>query len=571
MSSSNGAAGGGGGGRGKKRARQANNNRAASSASSSSSSDTLKKKSNKAPEVKTTTTTTNHTAAKATPTPQEKELRPQKKKLKPTTTATTTNDKKQRRQAEETNPKNTKEEIEEEEEEKVEEVNDEEEPVSSPSSATSSATTFEELGVDEQLCEACRLLGWTKPTQIQCEAIPQALQGRDVIGLAQTGSGKTAAFSLPILQALLNRPQGLFALILAPTRELALQISEQVEALGSTIGVKCATIVGGVDVMDQAIALSKKPHVVCATPGRLVFHLQNTKGFDLKRLKVLVLDEADRLLNMDYEEEINTILQNIPRERNTFLFSATMTNKVEKLQRASLRNPVKVSVSDKYQTVKTLVQNYIFIPEKYKDCYLTFLLNEFTGNSIIVFVATCNAAQRLALLLRNLGFPALPIHGKMDQSKRVGALNTFKAGTRNILIATDVASRGLDIPSVDLIINYDIPLNSKDYIHRVGRTARANRAGRAIAMVTQYDVEYFQRIEKLINLKLDLFPLETEEVLLLEQRVLEAQRFASMELREMGWTAKGQKKGGKGDNDADDLVSHTVVKKRMHRRNNKKK
>ncbi|ELR24282.1 DEAD (AspGlu-Ala-Asp) box polypeptide 47 isoform 3, putative, partial [Acanthamoeba castellanii str. Neff] len=248
-------------------------------------------------------------------------------------------------------------------------------------------------------------------------------------------------------------------------------------------------------------ALCLQPHIICATPGRLLFHLQNTKGFSLKSLKYLVLDEADRLLNMDYEEEIDQILACLPKERHTYLFSATMTSKVKKLERASLANPVKISVSSKYSTVDTLLQNYVFVPEKFKDCYLVYLLNEFVGNSIIVFVATCNTAQRVALMLRNLGFEALPIHGKMSQSRRIGSLNTFKTGDRNILLATDVASRGLDIPSVDLIINYDIPLNPKDYIHRVGRTARAQRAGRAVSVVTQYDIEFFQKIEQLTGLK----------------------------------------------------------------------
>jgi ATP-dependent RNA helicase DDX47/RRP3 len=173
-----------------------------------------------------------------------------------------------------------------------------------------------------------------------------------------------------------------------------------------------------------------------------------------------------------------------------------MTTKVAKLQRASLENPVKVEVSKKYQTVKGLVQQYLFIPAKFKDCYLVYILNELAGMSMIIFTSTCEHTQRLALLLRFLSFSAIPLHGKMSQPKRLGALNKFKSGDRSLLIATDVASRGLDIPSVDVVINFDIPTHSKDYIHRVGRTARAGRSGRAITMVTQYDVELFQRIEK---------------------------------------------------------------------------
>ncbi|XP_057853483.1 uncharacterized protein LOC131063619 isoform X2 [Cryptomeria japonica] len=387
--------------------------------------------------------------------------------------------------------------------------------------------TFASLGVCEQLAEACDALGWKKPSAIQVQSIPLALEGRDLIGLAQTGSGKTAAFAIPILQALLEKPHPLFACVLSPTRELALQIAEQFEALGSGIGVKCAVVVGGIDMMAQAIALAKRPHVV-------------------------VLDEADRLLNMDFEQEIDEILKAIPRERKTYLFSATMTNKVAKLQRACLKNPAKVEVSSKYSTVDSLKQQYLFVPAKYKDCYLVYLLNELSGSTTMVFTRTCESTRRLSLILRNLGLDAIPISGQMSQPKRIGALNKFKAGERNILICTDVASRGLDIPSVDMVVNYDIPTNSKDYIHRVGRTARAGRSGLAVSLVTQYDVELYQRIEQLIGKKLPEFPSEQEEVLLLHERVNEAQRIATMKLREKEGNKKHNKKRGDGGDDDDD-------------------
>uniref|UniRef100_A0A8C6E9Y6 RNA helicase n=1 Tax=Moschus moschiferus TaxID=68415 RepID=A0A8C6E9Y6_MOSMO len=384
--------------------------------------------------------------------------------------------------------------------------------------------TFKDLGVTDVLCEACDQLGWTKPTKIQIEAIPLALQGRDIIGLAETGSGKTGAFALPILNALLETPQRLFALVLTPTRELAFQISEQFEALGSSIGVQCAVIVGGIDSMSQSLALAKKPHIVIATPGRLIDHLENTKGFNLRALKYLVMDEADRILNMDFETE------------------------VQKLQRAALKNPVKCAVSSKYQTVEKLQQYYLFIPSKFKDTYLVYILNELAGNSFMIFCSTCNNTQRTALLLRNLGFTAIPLHGQMSQSKRLGSLNKFKAKARSILLATDVASRGLDIPHVDVVVNFDIPTHSKDYIHRVGRTARAGRSGKAITFVTQYDVELFQRIEHLIGKKLPVFPTQDDEVMMLTERVTEAQRFARMELREHGEKKKRSREDA-GDND----------------------
>ncbi|XP_075838613.1 putative ATP-dependent RNA helicase DDX47 isoform X2 [Microtus pennsylvanicus] len=347
------------------------------------------------------------------------------------------------------------------------------------------AKTFKDLGVTDVLCEACDQLGWAKPTKIQIEAIPLALQ---------------------------------------------------------------AVIVGGIDSMSQSLALAKKPHIVIATPGRLIDHLENTKGFNLRALKYLVMDEADRILNMDFETEVDKILKVIPRDRKTFLFSATMTKKVQKLQRAALKNPVKCAVSSKYQTVEKLQQYYLFIPSKFKDTYLVYILNELAGNSFMIFCSTCNNTQRTALLLRNLGFTAIPLHGQMSQSKRLGSLNKFKAKARSILLATDVASRGLDIPHVDVVVNFDIPTHSKDYIHRVGRTARAGRSGKAITFVTQYDVELFQRIEHLIGKKLPVFPTQDEEVMMLTERVNEAQRFARMELREHG-EKKKRKREDAGDDD----------------------
>ncbi|XP_046734782.1 probable ATP-dependent RNA helicase DDX47 [Diprion similis] len=426
--------------------------------------------------------------------------------------------------------------------------------------------TWKDLGIVDSLCQACEELKWKTPSKIQKEAIPLTLQGKDVIGLAETGSGKTGAFALPILQALLENPQRYFALILTPTRELAFQISEQFEALGANIGVKCAVIVGGMDMMSQALTLAKKPHILIATPGRLVDHLENTKGFNLRSLKYLVMDEADRILNMDFEVEVDKILRVIPRERRTLLFSATMTKKVQKLQRASLQNPVKVEVSTKYQTVEKLQQSYIFIPAKFKDVYLVHILNELAGNSFMVFCATCNNTLRTALLLRNLGFMAVPLHGQMSQNKRLAALTKFKAKNRSVLISTDVASRGLDIPHVDIVVNFDIPTHSKDYIHRVGRTARAGRSGRAITFVTQYDVELYQRIEQLISKKLPLYTTQEDEVMVLQERVSEAQRMVKMEMKDIDdnkKSGKGKKRKGGRDDDDDDTEQSIGVRKRV--------
>ncbi|KAI0192467.1 DEAD-domain-containing protein [Astrocystis sublimbata] len=393
--------------------------------------------------------------------------------------------------------------------------------------------SFKELGIVDTLCDACVSLKYTHATPIQAKAIPEALAGRDIIGLAETGSGKTAAFVLPILQALLERPSPLYALILAPTRELATQIGQQVDALGSTINVRSCTIVGGLDMVAQSIALGKKPHVVVATPGRLLDHLEKTKGFKLNSLKYLVIDECDKLLDMDFGPVFEKLLKFFPRERRTFLFSATMSSKLESLQRASLRDPVRVSVSSKYQTVSTLKSFYCFLPHSFKDFYLIYLLNEFAGRSTIIFTRTVFEAQRLSILIRHLGFKGIPLHGQLSQAARLGALNKFKSNSRDIMCCTDVAARGLDIPSVDLVLNYDLPGDSKTYIHRVGRTARAGKSGQAISLVTQYDLETYQRIEQALGMKLPEYPTERDEIMVFRQRTEEAQRHSRNEMKNL--------------------------------------
>lgn len=369
--------------------------------------------------------------------------------------------------------------------------------------------------------------------------------------------------------ALMDKPQPLHSLILAPTRELADQIVKSVEALGSIIQVRCTLLVGGMDMMPQSISLGKKPHVVVATPGRLLDHMENTKGFSLRQLKYLVMDEADRLLDLDFGPILDKILKILPKEgRKTYLFSATMSSKVASLERASLSNPLKVAVSvDKYQTVSTLLQSYIFLPHKNKDLYLVHLLNDMAGQTGIIFTRTVNEAQRLSILLKTLGFSAIPIHGQLSQRARLEALNKFRTKSRSLLVASDVAARGLDIPSVDLVLNYDLPHDSKTYVHRVGRTARAGKSGNAVSFVTQYDIELWLRIEDALKVKLKEYPTVQEEVMIMRERVGDAQRTAALEMKDLHEN-RGQKgatlrntrgmKGGKGtkrsrdDMDADD-------------------
>ncbi|KAJ5760205.1 hypothetical protein N7520_007361 [Penicillium odoratum] len=417
--------------------------------------------------------------------------------------------------------------------------------------------SFKDLGIMAELCTACEKMGYKAPTPIQAESIPAALEGRDIIGLAETGSGKTAAFALPILQTLMDKPQPFYALIISPTRELAYQISLAFENLGSTIGVRTAVLVGGMDMVPQSIALGKKPHIIVATPGRLLDHLENTKGFSLRSLKYLCMDEADRLLDMDFGPILDKILKVLPRERRTFLFSATLSSKVESLQRASLSNPLRVSVSSsKYQTVSTLQQYFLLRPHKHKDVHLIYLLNEFIGQSVIIFMRTVHETQRIAYLLRALGFPAIPLHGQLSQSARLGALGKFRSRARDILVATDVAARGLDIPSVDVVLNYDLPTDSKTYIHRVGRTARAGKSGVAISFVSQYDVEIWQRIEGALGKELPEYDAQKDEVMVLADRVSEAQRQAISQMKdydEKHGNKAGKKQFGKGKRGRDDM------------------
>ncbi|CAK7210997.1 ribosomal RNA processing protein [Sporothrix bragantina] len=451
-----------------------------------------------------------------------------------------------KRPIEEDDEEDVVEDAEEEAEEEVEAVADEAE--------TEDPKTFKELGLIDVLCEICTTLKFTRPTPIQAKAVPVALQNRDVIGTAETGSGKTLAFALPILQALLEKPRPFFGLVLAPTRELAVQIGQTFEAF-SSIALRCAVIVGGMDMVPQTIALGKRPHVIVATPGRLLDHLEKTKGFSLKSLRYLVIDEADRLLDMDFGPIFEKILKHLPRERRTMLFSATMSSKVESLQRASLRDPVRVSVKnpgegpDGQQTVSTLKQSMLVVPLKKKDTAFVYLINEYSGRSIVVFTRTIYETHRVASLLRALGFGAIPLNGKLSQSARLAALNKIKSGGRDILIATDIAARGLDIPRISIVINYDVPQDSKTYVHRVGRTARAGKSGHAINLVTQYDVLHFLAIEKAIGMERQIKPLPVnqEDMDVFGPRVEEAQRHAKAEMRT--WQEqqdnRGRRSGGR--------------------------
>ncbi|KAF2357758.1 DEAD/DEAH box helicase domain [Trinorchestia longiramus] len=399
-------------------------------------------------------------------------------------------------------------------------------------------TTFKELGVVQELCDACVRVKWTTPTPIQVKAIPAALNGRDIIGLAKTGSGKTGAYAIPMLQALLAKPSKLFAVVLTPTRELAFQVKENIEALSARFGVKVVVVTGGMDFKAERAKLVEKPHVVVATPGRLLDHLKRTRGFTLDSVKYLVFDEADRILGVDLEEHMNDIIRVLPKDRRTMLFSATMNNSAQKLERASLVNPVRVKVNEAFQTVDTLQQHMKLVPEQEKITHLVWFLNKCKAhkvkeNTFIIFCATRRRTMAVHITLTHLTFKSVPLFGKMLQNNRLAALHKFKSNQRNILVATDVASRGLDIEGVDWVINLDLPMSTKDYIHRVGRTARAGKLGQSITFTTQYDVMEFFALEKKLKVKMKEFPIEEEEVEILLPSVKQAERNASEELGQM--------------------------------------
>jgi ATP-dependent RNA helicase DDX47/RRP3 len=399
------------------------------------------------------------------------------------------------------------------------------------------SVTWESLGISPAILKTLVKLKYKNPTKIQRDSIPYAIEGRDIIGIAQTGSGKTAAYVLPILHQLLSvRPSPASTLIISPTRELALQIKEHVDALGADIGLKSILLVGGVGSKnEQKMQIQKeRPHIVIATPGRLVDHLIATTGFNLRNVKFLVMDEADKLLGPEFEKDMGSIFSQInTKERKTYLFSATMTKNVEKLLKVQMKDPVKVQTTDsKYATVDSIKQEYLFVPEKYKEVYLVYLLNENPGKRIIVFGGQSATVLTLSIMARSLGFPAVPLSGQMDDKDRTHCLRKFKTGDRPILIATDIAARGLDLPNVDLVVNFDIPTVPKEYVHRIGRTGRIGREGRAITIVSQYDVEYYQKIEKLIGKKMELCPSNKDQVMTLVNTVTSAVDIAKKKIRD---------------------------------------
>ena len=363
--------------------------------------------------------------------------------------------------------------------------------------------TFSELGISPALLNAIQKMGFEEATPIQSETIPVALEGKDVIGQAQTGTGKTAAFGIPLLEKITVGVRAVQAVIIAPTRELAIQVSEELYRIGGTFkGVKILPIYGGQDINRQSRWIKNGPQETVATQGRLLDHM-NRKTIRLGSVQTVVLDEADEMLNMGFIDDIKSILAEVPKEHQTLLFSATMPPQIRAMADQFMMDPVHVKVKAKEMTVPKIRQYYIEIQERRKFDVLTRLLDIESPELAIVFGRTKRRVDELTEALNLRGYAAEGIHGDLSQAKRMSVLRKFKEGTIEILVATDVAARGLDISGVTHVFNFDIPQDPESYVHRIGRTGRAGKEGWAVAFITPREFAQLKNIEKVTKRKMD--------------------------------------------------------------------
>jgi ATP-dependent RNA helicase RhlE len=358
--------------------------------------------------------------------------------------------------------------------------------------------TFADLGLAPPLLDALREAGYERPTPIQREAIPLALTGRELIGLAQTGTGKTASFTLPMVHRLLGGPRRTRVLVLTPTRELCLQVEESVRKYSKHAPVDCIPVYGGVGYEPQERALRNGVDVVVATPGRLLDHLEK-RNVDFTYLETLVLDEADRMLDMGFAPQINRIVEQIPRYRQTLLFSATMPPEVEALGRKYLRKPVVVQVGRRSGAAKTVTHAVYPVPRHRKNDLLVHLLKADEHDSVLVFTRTKSGADRVVRDLSQAGIQAGAMHADKSQRERMSALEDFKSGKLRVLVATDIAQRGLDISGITHVINFDVPQQPEDYVHRIGRTGRAASTGDAYTFMSAEEIGTVRTIERVIG------------------------------------------------------------------------
>ncbi len=379
-------------------------------------------------------------------------------------------------------------------------------------------TSFHHLGLVEELTRSLDENNYNTPTPIQINAIPALLEGQDLLGIAQTGTGKTAAFALPILHHLFSTPCKLKpcmvrALVLAPTRELAIQIAENCEVYAQYLSLSQTTVYGGVKHKAQIQAMSKGVDLLIATPGRLL-DLMQQGCIDLSMVTHLVLDEADRMLDMGFINDIRKIMLNIPKERQTLLFSATMPASINKLANSLLDNPKRVDVTPEVVTVRKINQTIYKVPKKNKRALLATLLQNEDISKAIVFSRTKHGANRIVKELEHAGVSTAAIHGNKSQTARQKALDEFKQGNLRTLVATDIAARGIDVDNITHVINYDLPSEPESYVHRIGRTARAGTKGTAISFCDETEGKILTVIEKIIKFKIPI--VKTPDLLKLE-------------------------------------------------------
>lgn len=371
--------------------------------------------------------------------------------------------------------------------------------------------TFRKLGIIEPILEALAAEGYTNPTPIQEQSIPILLSGKDLLGCAQTGTGKTAAFAIPILQHLyLERQQNrsarkIRALIVTPTRELAIQIGDSFSAYGKFSGIRNTVIFGGVKQGKQTASIQQGIEVLIATPGRLL-DLMNQGYINLNDIGYFVLDEADRMLDMGFINDIRKIIAKLPHKRQSLFFSATMQPEIVALSRKILGDPEKVSVTPEFTTAEKVQQSIYFVPKQDKPQLLIHLLDKDRAATVLVFSRTKHGADKIVRFLRKVNIDANAIHGNKSQNARQQALEDLKRGRTNVLVATDIAARGIDIDDLNLVVNYDLPNIPETYVHRIGRTGRAGAGGLAISFCDGEEKEYLRDIQKLINQKIPVAP-----------------------------------------------------------------
>jgi ATP-dependent RNA helicase DeaD len=353
-------------------------------------------------------------------------------------------------------------------------------------------TTFQQLGLGAEILKALEEIGFDDPFPIQEAAIPFILKGIDVIGQAHTGTGKTAAFSLPILTRIEHKGP-VQALILVPTRELAVQVTSEINRLAKYIGIRTVSVYGGQNINIQHDQLKRGAQIIVATPGRLIDHIKHG-SIQLENVKHVVLDEADRMLDMGFIDDIKFILFYVNEDRQTCLFSATMPPEIMRLAQEYMKDPEDIRLNKEELGLDTIDQCYLIVHEREKFKHLCYFINSREKKQTIVFSATKQRTQRLAGELRQEGFKAITIHGDLSQKQRDNAMYRFKRGSEDILVATDIAARGIDVPAVGHVINYDIPEDPLIYFHRIGRTARAGGSGKAVSLVSHDRIEDFARI-----------------------------------------------------------------------------